>query len=94
MMTTIRSDFFPKTAEGRVLSFLLAMYAFAVSGHVTATLATFFVGQDAESDDAELAGAKSIQALQAEIAALRTEVQALVLVLTRFSFVRLYLTID
>jgi voltage-gated potassium channel len=57
---------------------LLALYAFAVGGCVTATLATFFVGQDAESDDAELAGAKSIQALQAEISALRTEIQTLV----------------
>jgi voltage-gated potassium channel len=77
VMTTIGSDYFPKTAEGRTLCFLLALYAFAVGGYVTATLATFFVGQDAESDDAELAGAKSIQALQAEITALRTEIQAL-----------------
>ena len=50
----------------------------SLSGYVTATLATFFVGQDAESDDAELASAKSIKALQAEIAALRTDIQALV----------------
>jgi voltage-gated potassium channel len=78
VMTTIGSDYFPKTAEGRVLCFLLALYAFAVGGYVTATLATFFVGQDAENDDAELAGAKSIKALQAEISALRTEIQALV----------------
>jgi voltage-gated potassium channel len=77
IMTTIGSDYFPKTAEGRVLCFLLALYAFAVSGYVTATLATFFVGQDAESNDAELAGAKSIEALQAEITALRTDIQAL-----------------
>jgi voltage-gated potassium channel len=75
VMTTIGSDFFPKTAEGRMLCFLLAMYAFGVSGYVTATLATFFVGQDAENDEAELAGAKSIQALQAEVSALRTEIQ-------------------
>jgi voltage-gated potassium channel len=77
VMTTIGSDYFPKTAEGRALCFLLALYAFAVGGYVTATLATFFVGQDAENDDAELVGAKSIQALQAEIFALRTEIQAL-----------------
>jgi voltage-gated potassium channel len=77
VMTTIGSDFFPKTAEGRVLCFLLAMYAFGVSGYVTATLATFFVGQDAENDEAELAGAKSIKALQEEISALRTEIQLL-----------------
>ena len=39
-------------------------------------LTTFFVGQDAENDQAELAGVKSIKALQAEITALRTEIQA------------------
>jgi voltage-gated potassium channel len=77
VMTTIGSDYFPKTAEGRALCFLLALYAFAVGGYVTATLATFFVGQDAENDDAELAGAKSMKALQTEITALRTEIQAL-----------------
>jgi voltage-gated potassium channel len=77
VMTTIGSDYFPKTAEGRVLCFFLALYAIAVCGYATATLATFFIDQDAESDDAALAGTKSIQALQAEIAALRTEIQAL-----------------
>ncbi|MBE9161138.1 potassium channel family protein [Tychonema sp. LEGE 06208] len=77
LMTTIGSDYFPKTPEGRVLCFLLGLYAIAVCGYATAMLATFFVGQDAEDDEAELAGAKSIQALQAEISALRTEVQAL-----------------
>ena len=46
-------------------------------GYATAILATFFAGQDAENDEAELAGAKSIQALQIEIAALRTKIQAL-----------------
>jgi voltage-gated potassium channel len=78
MMTTIGSDYFPKTAEGRVLCFLLALYAIAVCGYATATLAIFFIDQDAESDNAALAGEKSIQALQAEIAALRVEIQALV----------------
>jgi voltage-gated potassium channel len=77
IMTTIGSDFFPKTPEGRVLGFLLALYAFGVSGYVTATLATYFIGQDAIDDEAELTSAKSIQALQAEISALRTEIKAL-----------------
>ena len=78
VMTTMGSDYFPKTAEGRVLCFLLALYAFAVFGYVTATLATFFVGRDAENPDAEMAGAKEIAALQAEVAALRAEIQMLV----------------
>jgi len=42
---------------------------------VTATIATFFVGQDANDDDGEIASEKSIRVLQAEIAALRKEIQ-------------------
>lgn len=75
VMTTMGSDYFPKTPEGRVLCFLLALYGFAVFGYVTATLATFFVGRDANNPEAEVAGTKEIAALQAEIAALRTELQ-------------------
>ena len=77
VMTTMGSDYFPHTPEGRVLCFLLALYAFAVFGYVTATLATFFVGRDAENPEAEVAGTEAITELQAEIAALRTELQAL-----------------
>lgn len=73
-MTTIASDYFAKTASGRVLGFLLALCAIAVCGYLTATLATFFVSQDAESDRAEIAVTKSMQALQTEITALRTEI--------------------
>jgi len=77
LMTTMGADYSPQTAEGRILFFLLALYAFAMFGYVTATLATFFVGQDADDEQAELAGAKSIEALRDEIIALRTEIQNL-----------------
>lgn len=77
LLTTMGSDYFPQSPEGRILCFALAVYGFAVFGYVTATIATFFMGRDAEDDTAEIAGTKSIQALQAEIAALRTEIQAL-----------------
>lgn len=77
LMTTLGSEYWPQTPEGRVLCFILALYAFAVFGYLTAAIATFFIGRDAESDEAEIAGAKSIQALSAEIAALRTEIAAL-----------------
>ncbi|ELS00178.1 potassium channel family protein [Gloeocapsa sp. PCC 73106] len=77
LMTTIGSDYFPQTAEGRILCFLLALYASAVFGYLTATLATFFIGQDADDDDAEIAGAKSLNELRDEIIALRTEIQNL-----------------
>jgi voltage-gated potassium channel len=73
IMTTMGSEYWPRTAEGRVLCFFLALYAFAVFGYVTATLATFFVGRDAEDDEAEVAGAKAVKELRAEIVALREE---------------------
>lgn len=77
LITTMGSEYWPKTPEGRVLCFFLALYAFAVFGYVTATLATFFIGRDADDDAAELAGAKSIQLLRGEISALREEIQEL-----------------
>jgi voltage-gated potassium channel len=77
ILTTMGSDFFPKTAEGRILCFVLAVYGFCVFGYITASLASFFVERDAGSKETEIAGAKEIAALQAEIAALRTEIGAL-----------------
>lgn len=77
IVTTMGSEYWPQTPEGRILCFILALYAFAVFGYVTASLATFFIGRDAEDDSAEVAGAKSIEALHEEIAALRAEIRAL-----------------
>ena len=48
LMTTMGSEFWPRTPEGRVLCLLLALYAFAVFGYITAAFASFFVGRDAE----------------------------------------------
>jgi len=74
MMTTMGSAYWPQSPEGRALCVVLALYAFAVFGYVTAALATYFVGRDAESDQAEVAGAKAISELKTEIAGLRTEI--------------------
>ncbi|PYT02023.1 MAG: potassium channel protein [Acidobacteria bacterium] len=75
MITTIGSDYFPRSAEGRILCFMLALYGFAVFGYVTATLATFFVGRDAASEESEMIGAADIDALRREIAELRAELR-------------------
>jgi voltage-gated potassium channel len=77
VMTTMGSQYWPQTAEGRVLCFILSLYAFAVFGYVTATLATFFVGRDAEADGAEIAGARQLAELKTEVVALREEIRAL-----------------
>ncbi len=74
MMTTMGSEYWPYTAEGRMLCLLLALYAFAVFGYTTASLATFFVGRDAEDDSGEVPSARALEQLRAEIAALRTEI--------------------
>lgn len=77
IMTTMGSQYWPQTVEGRVLCVFLALYAFAVFGYVTATLATFFIGRDAENDTAEVAGSAQLITLSEEIRALRDEMRAL-----------------
>jgi voltage-gated potassium channel len=77
IMTTLGSQYWPQTFEGRVLCVFLALYAFAIFGYVTATLATFFVGRDAEDNEAELAGANELAALREELTALRGDIRAL-----------------
>ncbi|MEG3193377.1 ion transporter [Lysobacter sp. D1-1-M9] len=76
LMTTMGSSYWPDSAAGRILCLLLSLYAFGVFGYVTATLASFFVGRDAEDDTAEIAGERSIAGLHEEIAALRRELVA------------------
>lgn len=76
IMTTMGSDYWPQTAEGRALCLFLAVFSFTVFGYVTATLASYFIGRDAENEEAEVAGARSIAALRKEIAALRAELRS------------------
>lgn len=78
VMTTMGSDYFPHSVQGRVLCVILAVYAFAVFGYVTATLATFFVDRDAGNKDSDIAGQESVDALREDIAALRADITAMV----------------
>ncbi|HEY0736186.1 MAG TPA: ion transporter, partial [Herpetosiphonaceae bacterium] len=79
-MTTMGSDYFPQTAEGRILGWLLALYAFAIFGYITATIASLFVGQDAVAAQGGATGDSmaDVAALREEIAGLRAEVAGLV----------------
>ncbi len=67
VITTLGPSIWPTSPEGRALCFLLAVYSFAVWGYITASLATFFVGQDAEHDEGEVADKKSIALLRSDI---------------------------
>lgn len=73
LITSIGSEYWPHTTEGRVLTLLLSFYGLAVLGYITGTLASFFVGRDAEEAAGPLAGNEDIKRLLREVALLRTE---------------------
>jgi voltage-gated potassium channel len=77
LITSIGSEYWPQSAEGRALCFLISLYGFAVFGYVTATLTSFFIGRDAENQDGEIAGTESVKELRDEIAALRADIEVL-----------------
>lgn len=77
LLTTLGSEKWPATGAGRTLCFGLALYAFAVFGYLTAALASYFVDRDADATDAAVAGEQALRDLQAEVAALRTEIRRL-----------------
>ncbi len=53
VVSTMGSDYWPKTSEGRIVCLFLALYAFAVFGYVAATIASFFVGKENEEKNQE-----------------------------------------
>ncbi len=73
IMTTMGPTRDPLTPEGRVLSILLALYAFAVFGYLTATLATYFIDREAENPESEVPSASAVEALRREITELRAD---------------------
>lgn len=76
LLTTMGTDFWPRTPEGRLLCLLLAIYGFAVWGYITASLATFFVGQEARAKQGDFVGAAELASLHSEISALRKGILA------------------
>ena len=71
LVTSIGSDFWPATTEGRVLALLLSIYGLAVFGYITASFASFFVGRDAEESGGPVAGSGELQELLREVRELR-----------------------
>lgn len=76
LVTSIGSEFWPRTTEGRLLTFLVSLYGLAVLGYITATLASFFVGRDAQEQSGPLAGSREVARLTREIRQLRRALQS------------------
>ncbi len=68
VLTTMGSDYWPRSPEGRLLCLGLSLYAFGAFGYLTAALASFFV--DREQRDAQHETPASIDARLARIEAL------------------------
>lgn len=77
IMTTMGSEYWPRSPEGRLLCLLLSVYAFAMFGYVTATLASHFVGRDAASEASDVAGERTLRELRDEVAQLRAQIGTL-----------------
>ena len=79
MMTTMGTEYWPRTVEGRILCFFLALYAFAIFGYITATIASYFLGQDVSRNSHATGEQNTFQEvlkLRAEIEALREQLRA------------------
>jgi voltage-gated potassium channel len=70
MITTMGSEYWPRTAEGQIISFILALYSFTMLGYVTANLATFFMGERPQAAVNE----EQLREIRAELSAIRAAV--------------------
>ena len=74
LLTSIGSEYWPKTAEARLLTVLLSIYGFAVFGYITATLASFFVEQDVKESRSAAALTPESAATREDLAGWREEI--------------------
>jgi voltage-gated potassium channel len=73
LIASIGTDFWPQTTEGRMLAMLLSIYGLAVFGYITATLASYFIGRDAQQPSGPLAANSDVKRLLEEVRQLRLE---------------------
>lgn len=75
IITSLGSEFWPQTPEGRVLGFLVSLYGFGVFGYITAAVASILVGGDVRREE-RAAGDRAVAEMRKDIAALREEIRS------------------
>jgi voltage-gated potassium channel len=76
MVTTMGTDFWPRTPRAGSSVCSWRSTAFAVWGCITATLATFFIGEDVKSTRHAVPDASDVAELRREIALLRAQISS------------------
>lgn len=80
------SDYFPKSTEGRVTALLLAVYAFAIFGYITATVASAIIQHDPAASlvrDSDVPGKPDTEQFQLIVKELQDDVKRLKELLAR-----------
>lgn len=72
LITTLGSDYWPHTTEGRLLTLILSIYAVGAFGYVAASLASFFIDRQEPSPKRT---DEQFDALRQELAALRRQME-------------------
>ena len=75
LISSIGSAYWPVTAEGRLLTALLALYGLGVIGYIAATFASYFVGRDAQRRDGPVAGSAELALVHEELRRLRLAIE-------------------
>lgn len=73
VITTLGSDFWPETAEGRVLTLFLSVYAVGVFGYLAASLASFFIDRQTK-ERSRSSSSEELETIRRELELLRRAV--------------------
>ncbi|WP_119065686.1 potassium channel family protein [Rubrobacter indicoceani] len=72
LVTTVSSELYPVTVGGRILAFLMMLYALGVFSYFIASIASVLVESDARQSNKEKPEKESIELNKREVAALRS----------------------
>jgi voltage-gated potassium channel len=76
MITTMGSDMWPKTPEGRILCLGLSIYAFAIFGYITAVVASFLIKKEKKHENEQATLIRKIEEIQAELKEINTQLRS------------------